>query len=261
MSLLLGLLLCVCGDPTFIHWPKVREFNRPNLGSVLNDIESHMPAGHQYAFPSMPMTWAHETTHGIHSRIRMAHRGRPRRSGFYVLQDRAVLIVEPSITLRQVAPRVPVSLRGPSYDLYLIRQAAHWNDTPTMICDEWVAYTNGVACAQQPEIDESGWHYELLQAHNFNVYALTMAMVVAEKQPDYDAEQLRRFIKFNIERVYTLTETPLAASRRATGRDATPYASSRAYMEKVRTAQDAAELRAFAKGYLGEDWCKNVMGF
>lgn len=247
------------GEPRWIKWPKVREFNRPALGRTLNDIESHMPAGHQYAFPSMPMTWAHETTHGINSRIRMAHRGRPRKNGFYCLQDRAVVLVEPNVRLSQVAPQVPRSLRGPSYQLYFLQNGRSWDDTPTYLIDEWVAYTNGTSCGQ--EVGEDGWWYELLQAHNFSVYCVTMASVVVEKDPTYDASEMRDFIRWNIERVYELTDRPLKPNNRAIGSNATPYARAKQYAELVKTAADAEGFRNSARAFLGVEFCSNVMGF
>ena len=105
------------------------------LGIVLGDIESHMPDGHIYV-ASDKVTWAHETTHGINSVLRNKHSKintifktateyRPVYGGgsvnaFYVLKNRYIVIKEPNVKISDIAENIPESLRGRSYDLYLI---------------------------------------------------------------------------------------------------------------------------------------------
>lgn len=193
-------------EPEWTNWPKVRSVN--NLGKVLSDIDSHMPAGHIYR-DSNKVTWAHETTHGINSNIRNSVRDGRRVNGFYVLEDRAAVIEEPRTTIRRVASRVPQDLRGPSFNLYLVQQAGSWNDTPLYLFDEWTAYTNGSECGR--ELNASGWYYELLQAHNFNVYCMYLAMEVKETCPDYDDKQFKAYIMWNVERTFRLAKAYDAA--------------------------------------------------
>ena len=49
---------------------KIREFNDPQLGALLSDIEANMPAQHEYRTNDR-LTWAHETVHGISSALRL----------------------------------------------------------------------------------------------------------------------------------------------------------------------------------------------
>lgn len=186
---------------TWTAWPKVRSIS--NLGKILSDIDSHMPMGHIYR-DANKVTWAHETTHGINSNIRNSVRDGRRVNGFYGLEDRAAIIEEPKTTIRRVAARVPHELQGPSFDLYLRQQTGDWNDTPLYLFDEWTAYTNGSECGR--ELNAEGWYYELLQAHNFNVYCMYLAMEVKASCPDYDDKQFKAYIMWNVERTFRLAK-------------------------------------------------------
>ena len=268
-------------EPRWKKWPRVREVSDPLLGVVLGDLESHMQRGHQYTDKNK-MTWAHETTHGINAKIRNSVTAKEAFNGFYVLQDRAIVLKEPTITIRDVAGVIPPALRGPSFKLYLEDQALAWNDRPLYLMDEWIAYTNGAEAGK--ELNVRGWYYELLQAHNFNVYCMYMAMVVQRDCSDYRDVELKQFLKWNIERVFrhslpsdrTKEDVGLPISEKV-------VASSNAficphctfpgvgaennlqvvkdYVEKVRTLPEAEKLRKFAREYFGEEWCKKVYGF
>ena len=115
------------------------------LGDVLSDIESHIRPNHPYK-ASDKITWAHETTHGISSDLRQKF-CKPEENAFYVLRNQAVVVSNPAVTIKETARLVPEDLRGKIYDLYLVKQAGDWNNTPTYLFDELVAYSNGSECA------------------------------------------------------------------------------------------------------------------
>lgn len=236
------LLLAFFGDPMWIDVPVLRPMDKVRGSTVLADIESRMPAGHGYAFPSMPMTWAHEATHGLNSHLRS---GKPGCNAFYVLNGKAMLIREPRGRLSSVSQLIPPSLRGPSFYLYLVEQRRYWDDTPTYMLDEWAAYINGSCCGR--EISENGWHFELLQAINFTVYSVAMAQSVSASDPTYDHTQLREFVKYNASRVRWLVDR-----LEESGDDDTHVRQIRAYLAAWRTGTESASLRAFAADYLGE---------
>lgn len=240
---MLFLLICFFGDPVWIDVPVLIPMEQCKGSTVLADIESRMPPNHQYAFPNAPMTWAHETTHGLNSNLRS---GKPGCNALYVLNGKAMVIKEPKGRLSAVAQLIPPSLRGPSFRLYLIEQRRYWDDTPTYLCDEWTAYINGSCCGR--EISENGWHFELLQAINFTVYSVAMARSVSTSDPSYDHTQLREFIKYNAGRVHWLIDR-LDES----GEDDTHVRQIRAYLAEWRTGTESANLRKFAVEYLGED--------
>lgn len=258
-------------EPEFNKWPKVRNISDTTLGVILTDIESHMPAGHIYR-DSSKMTWAHETTHGLNSNIRNKHPDSSKVNGFYCLEDRSCIIYEPKTTIRKIAPLVPSALRGPSYNLYLVQQTSGWNDRPLYIFDEWIAYTNGSLCGK--EMNVNGWYYELLQAHNFNVYSICLAMQVKKECSDYNDAQMKAFMMWNIERTFKLLATTAAEdeiikaleiTRKQNpglyGDDKNPTANALEYVRKLRSDASAEEIRKFSREYFGAEWCKRVMGF
>lgn len=248
-------------EPVFIAWPKVRAVDS-SLGKVLGDIESHMPAGHIYK-DSDKITWGHETTHGINSNIRNRNqkwevkykpkfflfrekylvKAAARVNGFYCLEDRAAVIIEPPSTIRAAAAKVPPSLRGGVYNLYLVQQAGSWNDTPLYIFDEWVAYTNGSEVRKDLGITSRAETVTYMM--EFNVYAMSLAMAVKEKG-GYDDTQFKAFLMWNMERTVRIYNSETEAT---------------AYLNKLRNNSDAENLRTFARSYFGAEWCKEILGF
>lgn len=265
--------------PNWENWPKVRNVQdeqKRMLGKILQDIESHMPVKHGYRDKNK-VTWAHETTHGINANIRNSNKDATKVNGFYCLEDRACIIIEPKMTIKSFADSIPQKLRGPSYELYLVEQAVEWNNRPLYIFDEWTAYINGTETGR--ELNHQGWYYELLQAHNFNVYSMYLAKAVKETCPDYDCTQMKAFMMWNIERTFRLAEPfdgkvlmlswPEEASNTHLhshdiphgGDDTDPIRSAIDYVQKVQTSSEAEEIRIFARNYFGTEWCKRVYGF
>jgi diadenosine tetraphosphate (Ap4A) HIT family hydrolase len=163
----------------------------------------------------------------------------------------------------------------------LKEQAKQWNDRPLYLFDEWIAYTNGSETGR--ELNHEGWYYELLQAHNFNVYCLYLAKTVKEKCPEYDDTQMKSFMMWNIERTFRLaapfhtTNITLNEPEQVSNKpnkhlhshfipygndfDSDPTKMAMDYVNKVQTLEEAEEIRTFAKDFLGKDWCKYVYGF
>ncbi len=187
----------------------IRQVNDARLGANLSDIESHMPAGHIYKADGMG-TWAHETTHGINSRLRMELGSGY--NAFYVLGNKAFVLREPNVKITQVAQQVPLELRGDQYQLYLVSQAGQWNDNPLYVLDEWTAYING--CIVEQELygsapnDPQGFSigHNVDSAIQFSAYATALLQVVEQRDPNYaDKAKLAEFIACNIDRSLALT--------------------------------------------------------
>lgn len=229
------------------------------LGIVLGDIESHMPNNHIYV-ANNKVTWAHETTHGINSVLRNKHskidtifktatETRPVYGGgsvnaFYVLKDRYIVLKEPDIKISDVANKIPQSLRGRSYDLYLITQQKDWNDYPLYIFDEWSAYTNGAACHLDLKIDDRS--DSILSMFNFNIYSICVAMTVKEQDKNYDDKELKAFLRWNIERSFEYLNND---------------SLSKEYLEKIKKSDDAQKFRTFCVNYFGPKWTKKYFNF
>jgi len=241
--------------PIWLHEPPLR--NVTGLGEVLNDIEGHMPAGHIYK-DSDKITWGHETTHGIHSRLRQKYsqsgafstslngkqyfKSFDRINCFYVLENRAIKLKEPNTTLAEVAKNVPRSLRGNVYNLYLIKQQRYWNNEPLYIFDEWVAYGNG-ACVKN-DLDIKNRVGTVRYALEFNVYAMTLAMTAKTDDPHF-----KSFLMWNLARTMTLYKIN------------DPTTHQKEYLEKMRWHHDGEELRRYIRGYCGTEWTQKILGF
>src|SRR5690606_30740396 len=66
-------------------------------------------------------------------------------NALYVTGGRVVIIEEPKLRKSDAQKFVPETFREKAsmrYNLYIAGQSA-WDDTPTYILDEWVAYVNG----------------------------------------------------------------------------------------------------------------------
>jgi hypothetical protein len=191
----------------WIRFPAQNDESNPAWGNFLTDIARHLPSryGDQY-YSRDRITHAHETTHGINSHIsNFLHRGRRRAYGFYVGNNRAVLLTGPRIKLSQVAALIPQSLRGSRYRLYCIDQQKYFEDQPLYLFDEWVAYTNGahagVELAENNRLDMPR-NDALVGPMEFSIYALAVAVAAQEHDPEYlrQNKQFREFLAHELRR-------------------------------------------------------------
>jgi len=249
----------VAGDQVdFTAYPESRGGADPSWGAVLTDIAQHLPPeyGDQYWDGDL-VTAGHETTHGINSDIRNHHNDTGERAnGFYVLEDRAVVVVEPGIRKSDVVPFVPSSLRGSRFGLYLLGQT-EWDDTPLYVWDEWVAYVNGGAVGvdlAEAGLWSYGWRDAVAGPLEFTAYALAVGLAVKERDPDYFAanRQFREFLAWNSRRA-------LDVFRRGRGRPDFAWDEQDALYEALRTGADAAALRQFARDTFGDAWMSAVL--
>ena len=219
-----------------------------NLGNILSDIESHMPSKHIYRSEDY-VTWAHETSHGLASNLRIKFAGQPkytsRINGFYVLNNKSVIINEPNTTIHAVARQVPMSLRGMSYDLYMVQQAASWNDSPLYILDEWVAYANGSATRADLKIINRT--ETVLQMLEFNVYVMTEAMIIRTTD-----SQFKNFVRWHLERTMRIYKDNQKLGS---------LNQCHVFWNKACHNQDAANLRQFVRDYYGKEWSSEILGF
>lgn len=250
-------------EPEWTEEKPLRNVDASRLGSVLADIESHMPAGHIYR-DSDYVTWGHETSHGIASRLRQKHSGSnvmimvsyllldghevvKLNAGinvFYVLNNKAVIIREPNTTISRAAALVPRSLRGRTYQLYMVSQAASWGDTPLYIFDEFVAYSNGAEVRYNRKMNERGDTVESML--HFSVYAMCVAQACKTDDP-----QFKNFLAWSLKRSMILLEKNKELGGTSQAED---------YWTHFKTSSDAQSLRSFIKEYLGTDWCHDNLG-
>jgi hypothetical protein len=182
---------------------EVPEIRQSNTGSaILDGIEKRMPQSHVYQNPGDRGNWVHEGTHGLNSRLRVATREQD--NVLYVLDGKACYLSEPNLRLRDIIPYIPGDCRGGGYQLYLQQQLQSWDDTPTYVLDEWVAYTNGSAYVNESGGSEYLCYERMIE---FNAYATALVLAVQAKDPNYkDKDKLIQFVAWNIERTLVIYE-------------------------------------------------------
>lgn len=245
---LVAALLAFAEEPRGRIVPRSRLHGMPG---VIADLEGHMPENHPYR-DSDRITWAHETTHGLHSRLRQLFAPLGRRvNAVYVLRDRALALDEPAHTLQFVGENVPPSLRGEVYPQYLVQQRRYWQNEPLYVLDEWVAYANGSETAIEENLPTHG---ELQFMSEFVNYALVLNWCAWDKHAGPEsADALRDFVQWHTDRCYGLVD----AAERA-GRD---VSAARRWQDRLRQAQDAEDLREFCRRYYGRQWTRQRLGF
>ena len=173
-----------------IKLTKYREVNDKNL--VYDDVLSH--AKNPVTNESRG-TNVHETSHMISSQLRNENKGNI--NGFYFENGRGVLIEQPDLTIKDVAPYVPSNLRGFRYQLYFVDQLRYWNDSPLYIMEEWNCYTLGAACAVEDYLLKLPLERTdaVAGAFEFMIYSTALYMCIKDKDPDYykNNEQFKEF--------------------------------------------------------------------
>lgn len=238
------IMLCVVGfpnatgvyTPMFTEVPAIRASAAP--GVLLNDIDSHMPRGHIFSSTNL-ITWAHETTHGINADVRnvymRSHAGQY--NAFYVTGNKSVIVKDPDGSIADVIAKMPKWLQDSTFQNYKDRYK-EWNDRPLYICDEWSAYTNGLAVQVEMRIDQN-----LEGNHAVHMGLMSLVMMWALQADD---TQLQAYIAWNWERVISLLP---------------PSHSGEGMLANFRHSDDSAELRNFVRGRFGNAWAEEVFGF
>ncbi len=243
----------------WMTWPEQQTVSSTTWGPILTDIVRHLPAsyGTQY-YDSDRITYGHETTHGIHAHLRNNFTPTGKKANaFYVLKNRAAIVIEPNITKAQVAAFVPTSLRESRYATYVTGQTA-WNDTPLYLWDEWVAYTNGTEVGvdlAKAGMWNTGWRDGAMGAMELTIYALAVGMAVEKLDATYFAQytQFREFLAWSSKRA-------MAAYREGAKQKDFAWDKQDAYYASIRSSADAKDLRQFVRRVYGGAWGQEVLG-
>jgi len=170
-----------------------------SLPETLRDVLAHLPerdaaGARDRTSPEDFVTWAHEATHFMNSRLSTT-----KVRGFYTLYSEGWQVpLTKKTTLAHVAVAIPERLRGRTYKTYLIDSRRDWDAFPLYLMDEWLAYQHGSMCRH-----EMGWtkrrETEEFMAE-LAIYSSHMVEVVARHEPEYPIEELREFRDFMLER-------------------------------------------------------------
>jgi len=181
------LLFCnLCNAQDFVEVKQYRTVNDNN--KVYSDVLSHSfesPLGNQYG----RSTNTHETVHSINSEIKNSHYKsyKYRINGFYYGRGQGVVVKEPRLTMRDVVKNIPENLRSYRFKTYFVSQLTSWNDTPTYIMDEWIAYIFGGESAVQDYLNSKAndGSDAVSGCLDFSIYTICLCITIQEKDPEY----------------------------------------------------------------------------
>ena len=242
--LCLIVALVVVGDclgqeiPKFIDVPLLS--HRLNENTLFADIVNRC---HQPSLGNGRATDGHESTHMMNSQLRNQI-GR-RVNAFYVLYGRGVVVNEPGIRKSHTITFVPQSLRESRFSTYVSGQNA-WDDTPTYLIDEWVAYVNGCLIALDDR-DTGHGHDNSDRACGpleLGIYSVAMAMAIEKHDPAFwktDA-QFRAFMRWHWQRTCDVFNE---------ARHIFPFESQEKLSRNLKNSSDAVAMREFIKVHLG----------
>lgn len=172
-------------------------------GGILADVISRCtPQQRQIAYESDRVTFCHEATHQLHSRIRQQFGGTGSVNAVYCGGGRCLVFREPRIRLSHVRQYV-TRYRNSTYQLYLVSQASSWENEPLYVLDEWVSYANGTQAARELRIDAHGSDTFMLY---FSHYADALIQAVEVHDPHYaQLDELRAFVAWHKQRCEELS--------------------------------------------------------
>ena len=196
-------------------------------------------------------TDAHEGTHGVNSRLRNQHSGS---NVFYVTGGKAVVIKNPNMRKSAVAAFVPQSLRGNRFQMYIAGSPA-WDDTPTYILDEYIAYINGGAVAVEDKKngiknskDDFGFD-AVSGAIEFSFYATALAMAIEKNDPEYwnSDPQFKNYMAWVLKRAKEVYDS---------GKDIPDFAfpKQKQLEQNIKTSPDAEAMRQFLRKHFNGIW-------
>lgn len=197
-------------------------------------------------------TNAHENVHMINSYYSNKVRGKQR--AFYITGEGKVFYANrPNLLKRAVAPFIPASVRGNRYKLY-IEGMREWDDTPTYIMDEWVAYIGGAMVAVED-------HYNGTNKDNsdrvcgpleFSVYSVALCMAIQEKDPKFwdENKDFRDFVNKMLLKSHQVFHR---------GKDVEAFRSSSQgrILNNLRTSKDCEKMRGFIRKWFNGIWLED----
>lgn len=194
-------------------------------------------------------TNAHENIHFINAEYSNLTFGRQR--AFYITGERRVFYSNrPKLFKSDVKTFVPMPLRGSRYVTYIEGQAG-WNDVPTYIMDEWVAYIGGGMVAL--EDFENKTHREISDrvsgALEFSIYTTALCMAIQENDPEFweRETEFRTFVKSMLVKSHDLFQR---------GRFVKDFQSQKQedLYRALRESPEGEKLRAFLKTWFDGIW-------
>jgi len=241
--------------PPCVEVKELRDVEHASWGPILRDLARHIEHDGPWLADELS-TAAHESTHLMNTQINRAHNQRwGQANAFYALNDCGILMPEPKVRKSDAAAYLPDSMRGLRFAQYITGQES-WDDVPTYIFDEWIAYTHGSAAALELR-DNGNWGDKRSDALagqvEFTAYGLALGMAVRDLDPTYFAAETAfvQFVAWNARR-------SLDQYRAGRDDDRWPSEESHAIYAAMRDSADGAAMRAFVTEVYGADFAATL---
>lgn len=222
----------------FIDIPIYRDNHNKQL--IYDDVLRHSkddPFGNQFG----RITNVHETVHGINSYLRNKYWKLDNKvNGFYAGDGKGIIIKEPSIKMQHIIPYIPESLRSYRYKLYFTKQIEYWNDIPTYIIDEWVAYIFGGLSAIDDHCNNISTEKSdaVSGCLDFSIYVVAMSLAIKKNDPDY----WHKYPQFKLTIEFFLKK---AEQTFFCGKKDFPFPEQDILLKNLRHNEDCQEIRSF----------------
>lgn len=240
----------------FFNFPAQNTRTNAAWGPVLTDIVNHEAPGDSNPYSDL-VTKGHETSHGIHSYLRNNYNKTGKTAnGFYLLQGRSLIVVEPPMRKSVIAQYIPSNLQGSRYSLY-ITGSTSWDDRPLYVYDEWVAYVNGAASGVDLVKQGKwtyGWRDAVMGPLEFMVYGIATAMAVEKHAASY-------FTSYPLFLDFTawLSAESMRYYREGAVMNDFKWAKQDTYLQELQTSAAAKPMRDFCVRVFGQTWTDQVI--
>jgi hypothetical protein len=200
--------------------------------------------------PQALFTAEHENTHDMNSVFRNAESSIFPINAVYAYPKTVFIVREPNFRLSDVANKIPGSMRGISYNTYLLSQQTWWQNEPLNVLDEWYAYTNGTIYYKETnQMNSAG--FSLSHAMEMTNYSIVL-LAMAKEDVKYDCTTLTKCIQFNSRRLANL----YVRARR----DGWVRMESHNALRSIQTEDDTVWVRRFCIRHFGKRWSKDDLG-
>lgn len=215
----------------------LQEKRKLDSNSVYNRVTSCFaePFGNKHG----RSTNVHETVHGINNALSNSKSGY---RGFYCGMARGLWLKEPDITMLDIIPNIPKTLKGYRYNLYFVSQLKYWGKVALYPVDEWSAYICGAECSvddyNQNVLTDNNKFDNVSGSLEFSIYCTALAKTVKEKDNKYWKEypKFKNTIKFFLVRSEKVFFE---------GKDIFPSAKQDILLNNLKYNKEAKSIRNF----------------
>jgi hypothetical protein len=201
-AIALAPLYVQAGEILYVEAKPVRKIDG-SLPETLRDVLARLPEkdASDARFDECPITWTHEATHFVHSRLSDA-----RHRAFYTLEGEAWRVpLTSKTTLDHVAAAIPEKMRGRTFKTYLVDSRKDWGSYPLYLFDEMIAYQHGAMVRHELNWSKRRETEEFMG--ELAVYSAYAVDEICRREGDeYPTDQLVEFYAVLLERCRYIAE-------------------------------------------------------